>query len=205
MSTRATAADAEIRVPELPCIGCGRAMLVAVADLLSGSAFCDNTECAARWKAIEVWQLQDRAVAAGQPDPNPPGWPRPMQDGRPLPWVTPVAGRAWWRWVHLDRLEQCQTWWGCQVCGEPLERTAVAVTDADRWLVTSACLHDRCARLALTICPALLAAAIRLPCVSAEDILVDGVPLPQAIRLLTRARWQVRPAASAPSTTPGDC
>jgi hypothetical protein len=66
----------------------------------------------------QVWRLQDEAEQVTGVDACPAGWPRPQQDGLPLPWITPVLdGVAYWAQIHGGRLLACQREWLCQVCG----------------------------------------------------------------------------------------
>ncbi|MFF5097764.1 MULTISPECIES: hypothetical protein [Actinosynnema] len=130
--------------------------------------------------SLSVWSVHRRLVAAGRDAPAPgAGWPRPLYDGLPHTYLTPVAaGRAWWRHVDALRLEQCQTQWLCQVCGLRLEHQAWLLVDAGGLVLMSSALHRRCVDLSMARCPAL---SIEQPTerqVVREQILVNGRPWP---------------------------
>lgn len=96
------------------------------------------------------------------------GWPRPVIDGWPIPWVSPPEDLSF---TDGDRLLAVIAGKLCQVCGlghQPGDRIIVYVSadnegtgrdvdlaDQTVFAMDNAILHDRCARLALARCPAL--------------------------------------------------
>lgn len=84
------------------------------------------------------------------------GLPRPVLEGRPVPWLAPVIGdRVAWTALNEQRGLEAQRSWLCQVCGEPLR-------DGDAWVAVSAgdvaeggAMHHRCLALARKACPVL--------------------------------------------------
>ena len=160
----------------LPCTACPDELVMAGDEVT-----CANVQCAAAGLGVPLWRAHQRLVAAGGDVPAPgAGWPRPLFDGLPHTYLTPVVrGRAWWRHVDSLRLEQCQLGWLCQVCGEALPSRVWVWTKPDGAVVMASAMHERCLRLAQLRCPALAApdgprTALE---VGRDGILVDGKPL----------------------------
>lgn len=94
------------------------------------------------------------------------GWPRPIVDGWPIPWVSPSEDLSE---MHLARSAACASGAICAVCGEGYAEdeeayALVTGTDAERPVDMSSVevramdngiLHKRCALLAMTACPKL--------------------------------------------------
>ncbi|MFC5749829.1 hypothetical protein [Actinomadura rugatobispora] len=161
--------------PDLPCRECGRPMLAVVGD---GYAYCGADRCTARALPETISRIADRLAAAAGVDPDPPGWPRPRADERPVPWITPVTGgRVWWRLVHSERLKACQRRWLCQVCGLPAPEAAAAVVDAAGDFLTPAPACPECAALAAAVCPHLVARPPHVVLATPADILSGDRPL----------------------------
>jgi hypothetical protein len=84
-----------------------------------------------------------------------PGMPRPILEGRPVPWLAIVVGsRVAWTALNEARGREARRSWLCQVCGESLAEIA--------WIAVSAgvpaqggALHLECLDLARKVCPAL--------------------------------------------------
>ncbi len=98
------------------------------------------------------------------------GWPRPRFAGWPVPWVSPQGALSR---MNEGRYEACASGAVCAVCGEGYQLNDRAIvfvkidTDTPRapdgWdsgqvlPMDNAVMHTRCARLAYSTCPALLA------------------------------------------------
>ena len=126
---------------------------------------------------------------------NPPGWPRPVHDSLPVPWITRVdpEGPAWSR-VDLHRLLRCQQEWLCQVCGEALPERAWVVLDQGGVVNSDAALHRRCLALATAHCPWLETPPerFRIVEVSRADIDAGGEPLESIVDTEGETRtWRV--------------
>lgn len=91
------------------------------------------------------------------------GWPRPVVDGMPIPWVSPSDDLSS---MNSARAAACASGAICAVCGEGFntEEECFALVRAeeipafDRYLVQAmdnAFMHRRCVRLALNVCPKL--------------------------------------------------
>lgn len=93
------------------------------------------------------------------------GWPRPIVDGWPIPWVSPSDDLST---MNSPRADACASGAICAVCGEgysegepayavvmadatPADLTTVKVRPMD-----NAVMHQRCALLALKHCPRLI-------------------------------------------------
>lgn len=121
------------------------------------------------------------------------GWPRPVMDGRPVPYVIPVtAGHPWWRLIHTPRLLQCQNDWRCQVCGLTLEPEGWVLVDVHGAVQTDAAMHERCVRLATAACPHLLGetTSLRAVRVRRRDVHGDGQSLSDR-GSVERQQWTV--------------
>lgn len=163
--------------PWFSCVDCGVGLYWV--DREHGVLLvCANVRCSAAGMELPVWRAQqhredrgiDRAVSVA-------GWPRPVREGRPVPYVVPVtAGRPWWGLTHGDRLLRCQNSWLCQVCGVPLPTRAWVLVDTRGAVVTDSAMHERCLRLATASCPHLLAegSPLRAALVGRPEILGDG-------------------------------
>ncbi|OXM56428.1 hypothetical protein CFP71_13450 [Amycolatopsis thailandensis] len=109
--------------------------------------YCLNTDCSCDGVPAGEVALQDQPGR---------GLPRPVLEGRPVPWLAPVIGdRVAWTALNDQRVLEAQRSWLCQVCGEPL-------TNADAWVAVSAgdvaaggAMHRRCLALARKVCPVL--------------------------------------------------
>lgn len=120
------------------------------------------------------------------------GWPRPIIDGWPIPWVSPAESLST---MNNSRVAACASGAICAVCGDGYsdDEQAYAFVKATEVLpdlssvavqpMDNGILHKRCAQLALARCPELkrLFAAGDLQIVamtgnSAEVILGDGRP-----------------------------
>lgn len=90
------------------------------------------------------------------------GWPRPIVDGLPIPWVSPPHDLSQ---MNPSRFSACASGAVCAVCGlgfqndetayslvkekeQPPEVSGVQAMD-------NAVMHDRCVRLSLKVCPKL--------------------------------------------------
>ena len=138
------------------CPGCGWPVT------LQGSttdACCGNEQCL------------HGPVAAGEValahEQTGPGLPRPVMQGRPVPWVAPVvAGAVAWAALNPTRREEAERFWLCQVCGTALNtdptRSDTVQPPMTAWLPVAAgevasggALHDGCLGLARKVCPVL--------------------------------------------------
>ncbi|MDT8913475.1 hypothetical protein [Amycolatopsis sp. PS_44_ISF1] len=178
--------------PWFSCLDCGVGLYWV--DLAHGELLiCANAQCVGAGIEVPVWRAQQHREALGLDRPvSDAGWPRPVLEGRPVPYVTPVtAGHPWWRLTHGPRLLHCQNDWCCQVCGQGLEASGWVVVDPRGMVQTDAAMHERCLRLATAACPHLLAvAAQRAAQVRRADIHGDGRPLRDS-GALTREQWTV--------------
>ncbi len=144
---------------------------------------CTNPQCSAAGLPVALWRAQRAGARRGDDVPAPgAGWPRPVLDGLPHPWLTPVSdGKPWWRLLDDARQARAQDGWLCQVCGEPLPTAALVVLNDDR-VVSDTALHPRCLTVAREVCPHLTRAGTRYAVVEVTrgDLLADGDPLPLA-------------------------
>ncbi|MFD9964897.1 hypothetical protein [Amycolatopsis sp. NPDC058986] len=167
---------------------------------------CTNLQCSAFDTPIDLWRAQHRRVARGEDVPAPgPGWPRPLIDGRPHPWLVPVVdGIPCWLLLDGRRRQEAQQAWACQVCGENLPPRAAVILSARPirsayTVLTDCALHPRCVRLAAAACPHLHTGRARLTTatVRRSDILSDGHPLPDPVprhavaETLGKPRWTI--------------
>ena len=163
-----------------PCADCDSALDVAGEQLI-----CVNVQCDAAGVDVPVWWAHQRLVAAGGDVAAPgAGWPRPLFDGMPHTYLTPVvAGRAWWRLVDEQRQQHCQQTWACQVCGRTLPDTAWVLVTAHREVLLSTAMHQRCLRLSTARCPNLSGAPATLTSlrVTPHEILADHRPLHEVL------------------------
>lgn len=139
-----------IELTDLCCDECGHPHFL---DTDTGWAeHAATPECCAWGLAVPLWWLLDRAGT----DRNPRGRDRPVCQGRPVPWLTPVTTHGpHWRLIHRGRLAAAQRYWLCQVCGLPItDEEAMLVVDAAGWCLTSAPLHSACVTLSAA-CPAI--------------------------------------------------
>lgn len=93
------------------------------------------------------------------------GWPRPIVNGLPIPWVSPPEDLSQ---MNGQRAEACASGAICAVCGlgyqdgeeaYVLVRAEAVPADLDGGYVIAmdnAVMHKRCAQLAMGVCPALL-------------------------------------------------
>jgi hypothetical protein len=129
-----------------PCPECARPLK------LNGdtkNAHCGNDACSVA--SIPAGDLPlDRGQAA-------PGWPRPVVDRRPVPWVVPIIGpEVAWTALNAARLRQAQQLWLCQLCGESLASEPTAWIAVYTGLpLAGGALHRRCSALARNACPVL--------------------------------------------------
>lgn len=137
-------------------------------------AGCLNPSCPRLGWLVNVTGAAD-AYAALFGDPNPAG-PRPVREGLPVPWVTPVIGRlVLWRFEHGDRLAAAQQRWLCNQCGGGVDEVdGHAVVELDGRLPTAAPTHVTCGAVALARCPALAAAGAIV--VRAGRAAITGLP-----------------------------
>lgn len=92
------------------------------------------------------------------------GWPRPIVDGLPIPWVSPAESLAT---MNLGRAAACASGSICAVCGEGYsdDEQAFALVTASEMppslsgimvqAMDNGILHKRCLQLALAMCPKL--------------------------------------------------
>lgn len=91
------------------------------------------------------------------------GWPRPIVDGWPVPWVSPKHELSR---MHDARAAASATGAVCAVCGLGYQdgETAYVLVKADAppgpddqaaQAMDNAIMHERCARLAVAVCPKL--------------------------------------------------
>lgn len=166
---------------DLPCPECGRPRLLHFKDRtdLPGTSegiACANLDCPAVGLDLPVWMATDRAIAAGAPDLCPAGLPRPRANGLPIPWVTPVtrATGPLWKDLHAARLGRAQQRWLCQLCGEQCGPHAYLIVAANGSCLTSAPLHDGCARMAAALCPAPARVGGRVVAATQAQIIARG-------------------------------
>lgn len=176
-----------------PCPSCGDGLYWD--DLAHGELLvCANSQCFTVGTPVPIWLAQQHREDRGMDEPvSGPGWPRPVLDGRPVPFLTPVtAGHPWWTLTHGPRLLKCQNDWCCQVCGERLNPQAWVLVDAFGAMDSDAALHERCLRLAVAACPHLVAEASGLEAVRVHRgrIHGDGKPLSDG-GAWTRQQWTV--------------
>jgi hypothetical protein len=179
--------------PWFSCPDCGAGLYWA--DLAHGEQLiCANHECFGAGTVLPVWRAQQHREDLGLDRPvSDAGWPRPVLEGRPVPYVTPVtAGHPWWRLTHGVRLLRCQNDWCCQVCGLDLEPAGWVIGDGHGAVQTDAAMHERCLRLASAACPHLLAEAASLRAVEVRrcEVHGDGRPLRDG-GAVERERWTV--------------
>ncbi|GAB3943735.1 hypothetical protein GCM10029976_066790 [Kribbella albertanoniae] len=158
---------------------------------------CVNQQCFAAEFAVPIWAAQKNRDDLFDEAANPEGWPRPVMESLPVPYLVPVtAGRPWWRATDGERLLRCQNQWWCQVCGLPLPSAAWVLVDAGGDVSSDAAMHERCLRLAAGTCPHLLDVGVgyRAVQVRLDDLLGDGRPL-QLGDAWTPKRWTLRDAS----------
>src|SRR5690349_14585779 len=91
------------------------------------------------------------------------GWPRPVVDGWPIPWVSPSDDLSS---MNSARAAACASAAICAVCGEGFDHDeecyALVQSDNAPALETvlvqamdNAFMHRKCVRLALSVCPKL--------------------------------------------------
>lgn len=94
------------------------------------------------------------------------GWPRPMVGGYPIPWVSPPEDLST---MSPARMDACATGAICAVCGgdyEDGEEAFAFVHSVEKpevgpdeslavQAMDNAIMHERCARLAMKVCPRL--------------------------------------------------
>lgn len=159
-----------------PCPSCGEGLYWD--DLAHGELLvCANSQCFTLGTPVPIWLAQQHREDRGLDESvSGPGWPRPVLEGRPVPFLTPVtASRPWWSMTHGPLLD------------------ALGAVDSD------AALHERCLRLAVAACPHLVAESSGLQAVQVHRCQIhgDGKPLRDE-RAWTRQEWTV-PSARAHS------
>jgi hypothetical protein len=110
---------------------------------------CLNADC-----PCDTISAGDVVLECGQSDV---GLPRPVIDGRPVPWLAPIIGdEVAWAALIAARRREAQQCWLCQVCGTSLDTASTA------WLAVSAgevaaggAMHRGCMALARRVCPVL--------------------------------------------------
>jgi hypothetical protein len=130
-----------------PCPDCGQPLMIQDDD--TSYTYCRSPLC-----PVEGLPAGDVVLEDCQP---PPGWPRVVMEGRPVPWITPVVGdRVAWTALNSIRLEEAERLWLCQVCGEGLDVSLTAwVAVAAGEVATGGAMHQRCLRFARQACPVL--------------------------------------------------
>ncbi|WP_410585421.1 hypothetical protein [Amycolatopsis sp. lyj-108] len=90
----------------------------------------------------------------GQPER---GWPRPLIEQRPAPWLAPVIGDyVAWTALNSRRLAEADQHWLCQVCGCSLASAPTAwIAVSEGEVAAGGAMHRRCMHLARTVCPEL--------------------------------------------------
>jgi hypothetical protein len=167
------------------------------ADLAHGEQLvCANSQCFSAGMPVAVWQAQRHREALGiDVEACREGWPRPVLDGRPVPYVTPVtAGHPWWRLTDGGRVLQCQNARVCQVCGLALPSQSWVLVDESAAVLSDSAMHARCLRLAAAACPHLVLCDSALVAVQVRrgDLRADGQPLSER-PVPWRESWMVRP------------
>ncbi|WP_139190923.1 hypothetical protein [Actinokineospora iranica] len=110
---------------------------------------CRNEDC-----SCDAIPAGDVVLECGQSGR---GLPRPVLDGRPVPWLAPIIGdQVAWAAFNAARHREAQQSWLCQICGESLATASTA------WLAVSAGevaagggMHRECMALARRECPVL--------------------------------------------------
>lgn len=115
--------------------------------------YCLNTSCPR--DGIEAGEVVGED---GQPER---GLPRPVIQGRPVPWLAPViGGRVAWAALNASRLGEAEQHWLCQVCGGGLHSAPTAwVAVSQGEVAIGGALHRGCRDEARTACPTLRADA----------------------------------------------
>src|ERR1700710_2838709 len=87
------------------CADCGMPM-TWIPDDPGVLLHCSQQQCANALMPIQVWRAQQHRENLGLDAPSPPaGWPRPVLDGLPVPFIVPVTnGRPWWGLIDRERL-----------------------------------------------------------------------------------------------------
>ncbi|MFC9249917.1 hypothetical protein [Amycolatopsis thailandensis] len=90
----------------------------------------------------------------GQPEP---GWPRPLAEGLPVPWIAPVIGdRVAWAALNAARLREAEQDWLCQVCGFYLGSAPTAwIAVSQGEVAAGGAMHKKCMLRAGAWCPEL--------------------------------------------------
>lgn len=97
-------------------------------------------------------------------DLTPAGWPRPVVDGWPIPWVSPAHALAT---MDIPRLRRAASGKICAVCGldhQPTDAAYIVVSgpkpphdvETLAQAMDNAVMHLRCLKLAVGKCPTLL-------------------------------------------------
>lgn len=133
------------------CPWCGLALRLSA---LGRYVYCPTQGCPCSEDGLEAPDSGDVAVEAQQ---APAGWPRPVHDQRPVPWIAPVVwGEVDWAGLNMSRLRAAQRQRLCQVCGRELgEIVWFAAVEGE--IAAGGALHEPCMRLASAVCPALSA------------------------------------------------
>lgn len=136
---------------QMMCQECGQQLNLNTNSLLVS---CSNAHCAGWGKESQLhqWWASNRV----DDDANPPGLPRPVAEGAPVPYLAPVYGEfTLWRGQDLERQTRCQRQWLCQVCGTALERQAWVIVMESGRIVSDSAMHAACVSMATAWCPAL--------------------------------------------------
>lgn len=122
---------------------------------------CDTDFCDTKYVYCSTVGCPNDGVSAGevvselgQPEP---GWPRPLADGRPVPWIAPVIGdRVAWAALNATRLRESEQNWLCQVCGFYLGSAPTAwIAISHGEIAAGGGMHTKCRLQAGARCPEL--------------------------------------------------
>ena len=175
--------------PGIPAYRCNECRATMILNLVDGEAVCNTSWCAALAMPIKLWRAERQRTGDLLAGGTAAGWPRPVLQGRPVPWITPaIGGHVWWRDILPARIQACQQHWACQVCGLPLNTTAYALVTASGRLASDAAMHQRCVQLAQKVCPAVPRSAMICVPIDAGSIVVGDAALSD----IHRREWSIR-------------